>query len=226
MGAPLAMAAAVPRSGARTCNGGGNDGKPSKGPKRPVSAAPGKYLLTESDVVAAVAWRLDGIPDAEVVTLAATLRPLADDFREARPKVARLLADMRRPGDRRGAWSLACAILARDARRRGEVELSLLAGFEVVKALQQGRRGSHANRRAGTAPDALDELVAEHLGRNPDVDTDVLFNHFAAIGCALHEVLVEFDQDLDELVCQLTPGAEQLTNIDRAEFSRRVHRAR
>lgn len=226
MGAPLAMAAAVPRSGPRTSNGDAADGKPPKGSRKPASAVTGKYLLTKSDVIAAVAWRLDGIPDAEVVTLAATLRPLADDFREARPKVARLLADMRRPGDRRGAWSLACAILARDAGRRGEVELSLLAGFEVVKALQQGRRGSHANRRAGTAPDALDELVAEHLGSNPGVDTDVLFNHFAAIGCALHEVLVEFDQDLDELVCQLIPGAEQLTNIDRAEFARRVHRAR
>lgn len=226
MGAPLAMAAAVPRSGARTCNGGGADGKPPKGSNKLASPAPGKYLLTESDVIAAVAWRLDGIPDAEVATLAATLRPLASDFREARPKVARLLADMRRPGDRRGAWSLACAILARDARRRSEVELSLLAGFEVVKALQQGRRGNHANRRAGTAPDALDELVAEHLGSNPGVDTDVLFNHFASIGCALHQVLVEFDQDQDELVCQLTADAEQLTNVDRTEFARRVHRAR
>ena len=221
MGAALAIAAAVPRSGTRARNGGGTDSKPSKGPQKP-----GKHLLNKSDVTAAVAWRLDGIPSAEVATLATMLRPFAGDFREARPEVARLLADMRRPGDRRGAWSLACAILARDAGRRGDVELLLLAGFEVVKALQQGRRGSHANRRAGTAPDALDKLVAQHLGSNPGVDTDVLFNHFAASGCALHEVLVEFDQNLDELVCQLTPDAEQLTNIDRAEFARRVRRAR
>lgn len=182
--------------------------------------------MAVDDLRAAIAWRIEGIPDAEIATLAAMLRPFASDFREARPKVARLLADMRRPGDRRGAWSLACAILAQDAMQHGEVELFLLAGFEVVKALHQGRRGSHANRRAGPAPDALDELVAEHLGSNPGADTDVLFNHFAAIGSALHEVLVDFDQDRDELVCQLTADAEQLTNIDRAEFARRVHRAR
>jgi hypothetical protein len=97
MGAALAIAAAVPRSGTRARNGGGTDSKPSKGPQKP-----GKHLLNKSDVTAAVAWRLDGIPSAEVATLATMLRPFAGDFREARPEVARLLADMRRPGDRRG----------------------------------------------------------------------------------------------------------------------------
>jgi hypothetical protein len=224
MGAALAIAAAVPRSKTRTCNGGGTDGKPPKGSRKPAAPTPGKYLLTASDVIAAIAWRLDGIPDAEVATLATMLRPLASDFREARPKVARLLADMRRPGDRRGAWSLACAILARDAGQRDDVELSLLAGFEVVKAIQQGRRGSHANRRAGTAPDALDALIAEHMGNRHGIGADALFKHFAAIGGALHEVLADFDEDKDELVCLLTPGDEQLTNIGRVEFERRMRR--
>ncbi|MCX7161494.1 MAG: hypothetical protein NT083_00340 [Rhodocyclales bacterium] len=223
MGAPLAKATAVPRSGARTCNGGGNDGKPPKGSKKPISP---KCLLSESDITAAVAWRLDGISPGEIAVLAARLRPLAGDFREARPKVARLLADMHRPGDRRGAWSLGCAVLAHDARDRGDVVLSLLAGFEVVKALQQGRRGSHANRQAAPAFDALDALIAEHLGNHPRIDAEALFDHFATIGCAMHEVLVEFDQDQDALVCQLDPCDDKLRNVDRIEFGRRVHRAR
>lgn len=204
--------------GAQICNVASRSKAP-KGPQRP-----GKYLLTKSDVIAAVAWRLDGIPDTEVATLTKILLPFAGNFREARPKVARLLADMRRPGDRRGAWSLACACLAREAERRGDIYLFAATVAEVVKSMQQAGRGKHSNRKVRPAADALDDLIMDYRHECPDLSPNALFDLVAQ--STTSDVLVEFDQDQDELVCQLDPGDDKLTNVDRVEFGRRVHRAR
>lgn len=174
MGAPLAMAAAVPRSGARACNGGGTDRKPPKGPKGSKPA--GRCRLTTADVAAAIAWRLDGISAVEIVTLTEALRPLAADFRESRPEVAQVLADLRRPGDRRDAWSLANAILARDARKLGDVEGFLLSGFAVIEAMRQGRR-SDRSRSPLTTP------MREFKRAHPDSSPDEAFGAFCTGEC-------------------------------------------
>ena len=145
MGAALAMAPAVPQSGARACDdGGGKGGKPSKGQKGSKPA--GRCRLTTADVAAAIAWRLDGIDAVEIDTLTEALRPLAADFRESRPEVVQVLADLRRPGDRRGAWSLANAILARDAERCGDVAEFILAGIAVIESMRRSLSNSGKQR--------------------------------------------------------------------------------
>ena len=226
MGAALATINAVPRSGARECQSSGGAGKPAKAAKKaPTPAAGTGTLLTADDIAAAVAWRTDGIGTDEIAALAATLRPYASDFRASRPDVAAILGDLRRPGDRRGPWSLACALLALDARRRGDVDSFWAAGLEVVKSMQQGRRGSHGNRI--TQPvDALDALITAEIRETPGLTASAMFDRCAARAGVFQEVLIEYVKARDELVCQLAPGAESFTDIGRAEFERRVRRAR
>lgn len=226
MGAALATINAAPRSGAREPRDSSGAGKPSKAaPKAPTPAVGTGTLLTADDIAAAVAWRTDGIGTDEIAALAATLRPYASDFRASRPDVAAILGDLRRPGDRRGPWSLACALLALDARRRGDVDGFWAAGLEVVKSMQQGRRGSHGNRIASQA-DALDALIAAEIRENRGLTASAMFDRCAARASVLQDVLIEYAKERNELVCQLSPEAESFTDIDRAEFERRVRRAR
>lgn len=171
MGVPLTMVAAAPRLRARACNGDGKSGKPSKGPKGSKPA--GRCRLTTADVAAAIAWRLDGIDAVEIDTLTKVLRPLAADFRESRPEVAQVLADLRRPGDRRGGWSLANAILARDAERCGDVAEFILAGIAVIESMR--RSLSNSGKQRSPLKPKMRMLKAER----PDLSPVAAFDAFA-----------------------------------------------
>lgn len=174
MGAPLAKSIAVPRYGAREGAGIGGTPKPASGPKKAPAnqiGVSGRSLLTADDLRAAIAWRIEGIPADEIEAIAAALRPLADDFREARSEVAAVLADLRRPGDRRDAWGLACAVLADDAARRGDLSGFWSAGLVVVEAARQGRRMPQTRS-------PLTEPMRQFRRANPDCSPDQAFAAF------------------------------------------------
>ena len=200
MGAPLAMASAVPRSRARICAGVGDNEKPASGPKRPpenrnrsTAGVPGRALLAADDLRAAIAWRIEGIPATEIEAIAAALRPLAADFRETRPEVAAVLADLRRPGDRRGAWSLACAVLARDAEMRGDMYQFAAAVAVLASSIDQRDRSS--GDRSPLTP-----LMRDFKENHPGLTSEQAFAHFAALGGAEHEVIAGFSGIDDALI--------------------------
>jgi hypothetical protein len=167
-----------------------------------------------------MSWRLEGIPIQELEAIADALRPFADDFREDRPEVAALLADLYRPGDRRSGWSFACAVLAWDALRRCDILTFGAAMTEVLAALRQARRGQHHNR-AGRPQDALDSLITVE-----SMPADRLFVEFASLAEPGHDVLRGFDEEGGVLICRLDQDAERLTPIGWSEFNRRVERLR
>jgi len=184
-----------------------------------------RHLLSLGEIEAAISWRLDGIPKAELAVIADLIRPMAGDFREDRPEVSTMLHDLHRPNDRRSGWSLACAILAADAGCRSDWALFWSAGFEVVSAYRHARRGSHSNRRR-VQPDALDALIAAHLVDHPEAAASAVFDRFSNLADTWHSVLIEYDREQDELVCQLDAGSEQLSNVGRTSFAARLERAR
>lgn len=116
------------------------------------------------------------------------------------------------------------AVTALFADSQGYARLFLVAGFEVVKASQQGKRGSHNNRRT-CVRDSMDDSIKEILTGDPAASAGEIFQHFADIACSSDPVFVEYDDGKDELVCQLDPDDEKLTNVGREEFTRRVRRA-
>lgn len=150
----------------------------------------GRRLTTEADIRDAIDWRLAGVGKREIGALASLLRPLADDFREDRPEVAAVLRDLR-PRGRRGAWSLACAILARDAWQRNNLFLAWSAGFEVVMARRNAGRGGMPRNF-----DQLSGLIVEHLAHQPEITGPALFAHFGELAGPGREVLVDFDGEL------------------------------
>lgn len=234
MGAAPQFATAMPRSGPRERIDNGNDRKPAKGAGKSTAECSGSAALvsgwrlpTHADVAAAVAWRLAGISEADVEALADVLRPFAGDFSESRPEVMAILSDLHRPGDRRGARTLAAAVLARDAERRGDIAGFLLAGFEVLGSFQQSQRRKHHNRDIPLhQDDALDKLIRKYISVDPDIASITLFKDFAAQAGGFNKVLVEFDENKEELVCQLNPKVKALTNITSGDFGRRMRRLR
>lgn len=185
-----------------------------------------RSLLLADDVRAAIAWRLAGMPEAEVLALSDALRPLAGDFREDNPRVSALLADLHRPGDRRGPWTLACAVLSEDAMRRGDANLFWSAGIEVVQAMRQGRRGSHPKPRSSTVPDALDALLQDYLERGNPATVDAVLRHCESIASGLSPVVADVDSDRRIVVCTLTPRSKKLTDVSEHELSKRLRRAK
>lgn len=233
MSARPALAIAVPRSEARERYGTSGDKKPAKDPKKPAAdhsrstaRAPGRRLTQRADVEAAIAWRLDGIDQSDVDSIARRLRPLVDNFTDSRPEVAAVLAGLRRPGDRRAPWSLACAILAEAAVLSGDVAGFWQAGVEVLQAYRQSHRGRHDHRRALPVRenDSLDRLIAKHLRIEPAISSDKLFSDFVAMAGGVLVTLADFDTGRGELICQLDPDDEELTNISRKEFEQRMQR--
>jgi hypothetical protein len=228
-----ALATAALRSEARECCGVSGNKKPTKDPKKPfadhsrsTARAPGRRLTQRADVEAAIAWRLDGIDQSDVDSIARRLRPLANDFTDSQPGVAAVLADLRLPGDRRAPWSLACAILAEAAVLSGDVAGFWQAGVEVLQAYRQSHRGRHDHRRAVPVreDDGLDRLIAKYLRIDPAISSKKLFGDFAAVAGGYHKVLADFDEGKDALACQLDPDDEELTNIGRKEFEQRMQR--
>ena len=165
MGTRLATAITMTRLDTRQGADSGKGLKSRQQPKKPVknvsreTARLPRALMQPADILAAIAWRLDGIPAGDVEVLALALRPLAPEFHEDRSEVAAILDDLHYPNDRRAAWSLACAVLADDAGQRRDWSMCWAAGFEVMKALLQGQRGSHGNRQTtvATPDDELDD---------------------------------------------------------------------
>lgn len=233
MGAALQIAAAVPRSEALECLVSSVSEKPPRNRKKPLAEGsrstariPGRRVLSEPDIEDALRWRLGGIPEAMVWAAAERLLPFADDFREDLPEVAAMLAGLRRAGDRRSPWSLAVATLADAAARRGNVRDYWRFGIEAVLAHRQAKRGSHDNHARGPIDDVLDELISGYLKVDPEIAVDTLFTDFIAMAGGFHRTVADFDEDRDELVCQLTPDDIRLSNVDRTEFARRVEKMR
>lgn len=231
MGAALAISTSAKlRRVSRGAGSGGNGEHTGGGREHRVAdvgtaAHRGRHILTQREIEAAIAWRLDGVPNADVQVIADLIRPMASDFREGRPEVAAMLLDLRRPNDRRSGWSMACAILAADAGGRSNWSLFWAAGFEVVSAFRHAKRGSHRNRRRAQ-PDALDALIAAHLADQPGITWRAMFDTFACIASTFDSMLVEYDEAQDELVCQLDTASESLTNVGRSSFAARFDRAR
>lgn len=181
-------------------------------------------LTKAEDILEAAEWCLAGVPPSDVAFTASLLRQYANDFTEDRPEVADILKYLRYQNNRKSSWTLACAILARDAWDINDAATFWSSGIEVLKAMQQGIRGGHHNRKIYT-PDALDTCIAEYLTDFPIAKSNHIFESFSEMANSFHDVIVELDQDRDELVCQLNPDNEKLTNVGRDEFSRRVKRA-
>ncbi|MBK8760423.1 MAG: hypothetical protein IPM03_08300 [Sulfuritalea sp.] len=221
----LATETAALRSASLEGVGSGAGRKSPRAAKKP-SADPGRRLLSELDIEDALRWRFSGLSAAEIAAVADQLRPFAEDFRDARPEVAAVLAALRRPSDRRSPWSLACAVLADDAARQGDITGYWAAGIEVVSAFRQSRRGSHGNHVQAPTEDALDALIKDYLEVDPDYVAGTLFNDFAAMAGGHHRVLADFDEDGDELVCQLVHDDIRLANVGRDEFARRLQKVR
>jgi hypothetical protein len=183
-------------------------------------------VVSDADIHEACLWRLADFPsdvlDASTLLVGKMIEgeiPLESQ----RPEVAAAMAALKRRGDRRNEWTALMAIAALYADSQGHARLFLLAGFEVLKASAQARRGSHGNRRRHVA-DALDAAIAEYLGDLPAATASDIFDSFADDACASHQVIVEHDRDKGELVCQLDPNDERLTNIGRGEFFKRVRK--
>lgn len=189
-----------------------------------TKAAAVKCLAKAADIVEAADWCLTNISSPDVQILASILRPLADNFAEDRPEIAEILKDLRYPRNRKSSWSLACAVLAKDAWYRSDTATFWAAGIEVLKAMQQGKRGTHHNRNAHIV-DLLDNCIVEYLSDFPRATPAEIFLSFSELAGYSHEVIVEHDQGSEELVCQLDKNSEKLTNVGREEFSRRVRRA-
>ena len=183
-------------------------------------------VVSDADIHEACLWRLADFPDD--VIEASTQRvgqliKIGIPLESSHPEVARAMVTLKRPGDRRNEWTALMAIAALYADSQGHARLFLLSGFEVLKASQQARRGSHTNRRRHVA-DAIDAAITEYLGDFPAATDTEIFDSFAGIACSSHPVIVDHDQDKGELVCQLDPNDEKLTNVGRDEFSKRVRR--
>lgn len=183
-------------------------------------------VVSDADIHEACLWRLAEFPpdvrDASTARVAQLVQsgiPLASD----QPEIAAAMSGLKRPGDRRNEWTALMAIAALYADSQGHARLFLLAGFEVLKSRGQARRGSHTNRRRHVA-DALDAAISEYLADLPAATGAEIFDSFADIAWSSHPVIVEHDHDKGELVCQLDPNDEKLTNVGRDEFSKRVRK--
>lgn len=193
--------------------------KTTRGPDSAfLSLPPVRRLLTNEDICEAIAWRLRGVGDAERELLAALLGPFASDFREDRPEVAAVLRDLA-SSDKRGAWSMACAILADRALAHGEVRGAWAAGIEVVTAYRNSLRATGSRCK-----DALSSLILDYLARHSERSGPEIFDHFCALASPGHEILVDFDGT--ELTYLQNPPAEALRSIGEHAFCQRVSRLR
>lgn len=218
MGAPLEMASQVRRIKPRQGMGRDSEGKPHQQAKKPeekrnCSTVPlgGRCLIQPSDIEDALDWRLSGLAIGELEAIAEALRPMADDFREDRPEVATLLADLHRPGDRRSGWSLACAVLAWDGLRRHDMIAFGAALAEVLSAFRSSQ-GAKGDRHPLTP-------VMRELKRNqPAMTADRAFAHFKGLAADDHEILADYSDERDALI--LHDAAE----LSREAFCRQYRR--
>lgn len=139
----------------------------AKSPKKPptrkdraTKRGSGRSLLTQGDIQAAVRWGLAGTSAGLIDDIARALEPLAGDLCEDRHEVAAVLRDLCST-EGRSAWLIACAALARDAERRGDVHAFASAVVELVDAMRQSERRSG---KLGPVAQAIQDTKACHPG--------------------------------------------------------------
>jgi len=180
----------------------------------------GRSVLTADDITAAVAARLEGVPAADVLILAKQFRPLAGDFREDRPEVQELLNQM--TGGAKRAWSLACAVIADDARRRGNIAKSVLFGFAVVDALRQTERAKLHTE------DALSQWIRDKTAARPELIHRPSELWAIAVAEAIESQDGIFDgyKSLADAIDYETRPGGRWKEIDKGSFCRRLSRVR
>lgn len=222
-------AAALSWGGQWGCGGieTGSRQRPENAPAKGVASTKrisGRHLITLDEIVAAVDKRLADWPPQMIDAWTEALRVVADDFRDDRPEVETILADIQADNPGRHPWPTACALLARDACRRGDVVLAMSAGVEVLAAEVQARRAS--NPRGG---DALDDLLLGYVrgGFFPKETWDDLVRRVKEWEVDENElvegVIAEHDQEKNELVYVPKSGTE-CKNIGFPAFRRRMQR--
>lgn len=178
-------------------------------------------LPTEDDVHCAAVWRLAewrteavAAGQAQLAQLMVTGQPL-DAAAPAMAAVLKRLEAMQPAGERRTAWTAACALLALLGEARGDMWLFALAGQAVLEAHRQAVRGAKERRQ-----DALDQLIEEHLLNHPDRTAPELFKHFQRP--ELRAVIA--DATNDEIGYDVAGGIVRY--VSRRAFAVRVSRAR
>lgn len=150
-------------------------------------------LPTEANILEAVAWRLAGFSPEWVREVAGLVfeGSVSADSVIDESALHDLSGGLLLKGDRRGGWSLACALLAIEGRRRQEWSIFWPAGMVVLQAWQQACRGRHER-----APDVLGELIAEFRKNQPDATARETFEHFGYIATrGIHPVLLDADRE-------------------------------
>lgn len=159
-----------------------------------------KRLTTETDVTDAIDWRLEGYDYDLISESAASLfdEVVSRGSENIDWDSLESLADIvQTKSDRRGRWSLVCALLAHESIVRQSWSVFWPAGFEVLQAYRQASRG-----KARGCPDALDVLIAEHLKLRPGDTPGEVIEHFCSLSYGFHRVLLS--EEDGALICQLT----------------------
>lgn len=134
--------------------------KPSAQKGRATKRLSGRSLLTQGDIEAAVRWGLAGTSAGLIDDISRALEPFAGDLCEGRLEVAAVLRDLCST-EGRSAWLIACAALALDAERRGDVHAFASAVVELVDAMRQSERRSG---KLGPVAQAIQDAKARHPG--------------------------------------------------------------
>lgn len=180
-----------------------------------------RRLIGDSEIQDAALWRLaDWTPgdiEASSAPLVRLVRqcPLLDS---AHPATQALLADLHRPGDRRGAWTALCALAVFWAEAHDDQALYHRAGFEVLASYRQAMRG----HQAPTA-DALDELMTSYLRLHPETTAGQLFEHCKRLAAVY---MVVEGADNASLTYRVAPTSSRLKTLRWGAFKVRVSRIR
>ena len=178
-------------------------------------------LPTEADILLALDWRLRAFSHEWVCKASGLIYEGVVKGQPAQVDeiaLADYCESKKLPGDRRGGWSLGCALLASESYRRQAWALFWPAGFVVWQSWWQSQRGTHKRN-----PDALNELISAFRQNHPDATAANAFAHFCAMTTCMHPVLIDFDIGDDALLVLLRPG-KQHTRISRRAFASRFSR--
>ncbi len=183
-----------------------------------------RSLPTESDLLAAIEWRLNGVAPKTIksgLQAVAGLLDSAAPIREDDKPVAAILARLSLGNDRRNPWGLLCALLAIHARQRGDTALFWSASIEVVEAYRQARRAPCKKA------DDLSQLISAHVAEKPDQSPSDLFREFAALaGTGTYACLSEHDPEFGLLLYWSCATDKKEESINQENFVRRVQRIR
>ena len=130
------------------------------------------------------------------------------------------MAELKRPGDRRGEWTALMAVVALYADSQGFARLFLISGFEVVTAWR------NAKARAASTPkdsgiNALQAIMIQYHASQPAANADGLFDMLTELP-RQYPAVKDYDQDADSLT-YADRGRER--EITRASFERQFRKA-